>query len=153
MIEIEKISTELLTILQENLKENSDNIQIPPPIFEAMKGEVMEFDLERGYLKNRFPVLNEQLNPYGKMQGGMIAAAIDNTLGPLSLLVAPPNFTRHLEVKYKKIVSPEIGYIYVTGIFLEKKKGLLFFQASVANSDGDELASAKATHWIIDGKS
>lgn len=153
MIEIEKIPTELLSILQQNLKENSDNIQIPPPIFEAMKGEFIEFNLEKGHLKNRFPVLNEQLNPYGNMQGGMIAAAIDNTLGPLSLLVAPPNFTRHLEVKYKKIVSPETGYIYVTGTLLEKKKRLLFFQASVVNSDGEELASAKATHWIIDEKS
>jgi len=34
------------------------------------------------------------------MQGGMIAAAVDNTIGPLSFLVAAPNVTRRLEMKY-----------------------------------------------------
>jgi acyl-coenzyme A thioesterase PaaI-like protein len=37
----------------------------------------------------RFPFDVRFTNPMGVMQGGMIAAAIDNALGPLSYLVAP----------------------------------------------------------------
>ena len=84
------------------------------------------------------------------MQGGIIAAAIDNTIGPLSMLVSPPNFTRYITVKYGKVVSPDIGFIYVTAKFIKKKKRQLFFDAIVENGDGEKLASAKATHWIID---
>jgi len=49
-----------------------------------MKGEVIDYDMEHETLTNRFPVLAEHLNPYGNIQGGIIAAAIDNTIGPLS---------------------------------------------------------------------
>ena len=111
---------------------------------------MVDYDIANDTLTNRFPVLQEQLNPYGTMQGGIIAAAIDNTIGPLSLIVSPPNFTRTMEVKYGKVVSPELGYIYVTARFIEKRKRQLFFEAVVKSSDGDKLASAKSTHWVID---
>lgn len=123
---------------------------MPPPVFKAMQGEFIGFDQEKNILRARFPVLTEQLNPYGSMQGGIIAAAIDNTLGPLSMLVAPPNFTRRLEIKYRQSVTFELGHITVEGKFIEQKKRQLFFRASVMNDDGNELANAKATHWIVD---
>jgi acyl-coenzyme A thioesterase PaaI-like protein len=150
MIDFDKIPYELHPLLKEKLKGRVDEINFPPPVFETMQGKVVDFDINKETLTNRFPVLNKYLNPYGTMQGGIIAAAIDNTIGPLSLLVSPPNFTRYLTVKYGKVVSPEMGYIIVKAQFIRKKKRQLFFEAIVENSDGDKLASAKATHWVID---
>ncbi|MEN8136608.1 MAG: PaaI family thioesterase [Thermodesulfobacteriota bacterium] len=123
---------------------------MPPPVFTTMQGEFIGFDRENKILQARFPVLAEQLNPYGSMQGGMIAAAIDNTLGPLSMLVAPPNFTRRLEIKYRRPVTPGLDYITVIGKFLDQKKRQLFFRASVVDGDGNELANGKAVHWVLD---
>lgn len=125
-------------------------LALPPPVFLAMQGEFISFDRENKIMTVRFPILAEQLNPYGTMQGGMIAAAIDNTLGPLSLLVAPPSFTRRLEVKYRRGVGPGLGHIVVEGRLVERKKRQLFFGARVVDDDGNELASAKALHWIVD---
>lgn len=122
----------------------------PPPVFAAMQGEFLEIDLDSGTLTVRFPVLESYLNPYGTMQGGMIAAAVDNTLGPLSVLVAPPNVTRRLEMAYGRPVTPELENIVVTGRLLERKDRLLFFRADVYDPDGKRLARAKAVHWIID---
>ena len=128
----------------------NDRLLMPPPVFATMQGEFIGFDRENKILTARFPVLTEQLNPYGSMQGGMIAAAIDNTLGPLSMLVAPPNFTRRLEIKYRRPVTPGLGAITVVGKFVEQKKRQLFFRASVVDGAGNELANGKAVHWIID---
>lgn len=150
MIDKNKIPKDLLPLLEDRLQGRSDQISFPPPVFDAMKGALVDYDIEGETLKIRFPILREQLNPYGNMQGGIIAAAIDNTIGPLSMLVSPPNFTRHMEVKYGKIVSPDLGYIYVTAKFIEKKKRQLFFEATVADKEGNKLASAKSTHWVID---
>jgi len=150
MIDFDKIPEELHPVLEEKLKGRTDEINFPPPVFETMQGKVINFDINKNTLTNRFPVLSKYLNPYGTMQGGIIAAAIDNTIGPLSLLVSPPNFTRYLTVKYGKVVSPEIGFIFVKALFTGKKKRQLFFEAIVENSDGEKLASAKATHWVID---
>ena len=150
MIDKNKIPKELIQRVEIKLQGRNDQIVFPPPVFVAMKGEVLDYKSENESLTNRFPVLNEQLNPYGNMQGGIIAAAIDNTIGPLSMLVSPPNFTRYLNVKYGKTVSPELDYIYVTAKFTGKKKRQLFFEAVVEDSNGNKLASAKAIHWVID---
>jgi len=150
MIDKTKIPAKLLPLLEEKLKDRMDEIQFPPPVFEAMQGEVLNYESETETLKNRFPVLSEHLNPYGNMQGGIIAAAIDNTIGPLSMLVSPPNFTRYMKVKYGRVVSLDLGYIYVSAIFKKQNKRQLFFEATVEDSEGNKLASAESIHWIID---
>jgi len=150
MIDKDRIPKEFLPILKSNLKGRSEEINIPPPVFDAMKGELINYDAEKQTLLNRFPILNEHLNPYGNMQGGIISAAIDNTIGPLSLLVSPANFTRHMETKYGKVVTPDLDYIYVTAIFIKKKKRQLFFEATVEDKEGNKLASAKSINWVID---
>ena len=150
MIDKNKVPKALQTILEDNFKGLSDKINIPDPVFEAMKGEFINYDLEKQSLINRFPILNEQLNPYGNMQGGMITAAIDETIGGLSLLVSPANFTRTMEIKYAKAVTPDLEYIYVTAKFISQNKRQLFFEAIVEDKEGNKLATAKSKNWIID---
>lgn len=149
MIDKYRIPKELLPLLEKKLAGRTDEIDFPPPVFDAMQGEVVNYDMDNNILTNKFPILDEHLNPYGNMQGGIISAAIDNTVGPLSLLVSPPNFTRYLEVKFAKVVSPELGFIFVIARFIEQKKRQLFFETAVENSEGEKLASAKSTHWVI----
>jgi len=122
---------------------------LPPPSFVIMQAEIAAFDPDNGILTVRFPVLEQFCNPYGSMQGGMIAAAVDNTLGPLSMLVARPNVTRRLEMKYSKPITPDLGTIIVTGKLLEEHKRQLTFSAEVRSLEGLLLARAKAWHWIV----
>ena len=123
---------------------------VPPPVFVTMQGEFLALDLEEGTIRVSFPVLQEYLNPYGTMQGGMIAAAVDNTIGPLSFLVAPANVTRNLELKYSQPATLETGFITVKAELLERKQRQLFFNAVVLDQSNQTLARAKATHWIIE---
>jgi acyl-coenzyme A thioesterase PaaI-like protein len=83
------------------------------------------------------------------MQGGMLAAAVDNTLGPLSVVVAPINVTRTLEMKYSRPVMPEMGFILVKAQLVKRQDPKLFFEATVRSPDGQRLAKCKAVHWII----
>ncbi len=149
MIDKERFPKELIALIEAGLEGRSDAISVPPPVFDAMKGELVDYDMQEKWLTNRFPVLQEHLNPYGNMQGGIIAAAIDNTIGPLSMLVSPPNFTRYMNIKYAKVVASELGHIFVTATFIGQKKRQLFFEAVVKDSDGNRLSSAEATHWVI----
>lgn len=149
MIHKDKIPADLLPVIEEKLAGSDMQVEVPPAVFVAMQGEFLDADIENGILQCRFPVLAEYLNPFGNMQGGVISAAVDNTIGPLSMLVAAPNITRHMELKYAKAVSPELEYIYVTAKFIEKKKRQLFFEALVKNVNDEILASAKSRHWIV----
>lgn len=115
-----------------------------------MQGQFIELDLDTGSLTAQFPVLESYLNPYGAMQGGMVAAAVDNTLGPLSVLVAPPNVTRRLEMKYSRPVTLDMDYIVVQARLVERKDRWLYFKAAARSQKGLVLARSRATHWIID---
>ncbi|MCK5697822.1 MAG: PaaI family thioesterase [Gammaproteobacteria bacterium] len=151
MIDRTRIPNELLILLDKNLGDNiSDDFNFPPPVFDTMQGEIIDYNVAEKTLTNRFPILEEHHNPYGNMQGGIIAAAIDNTIGPLSLFVSPPNMTRQMDIKYSKIISPDLSYIYVTATFIKQYKRQLFFEAIVNNNQAEKLASAQSRHWIID---
>lgn len=148
--ESDQLSAQVAEILKHKFGERVAQYAFPPPVFAAMQGQFLEIDLDNGTLTVQFPVLESYLNPYGTMQGGMIAAAVDNTLGPLSVLVAPPNVTRRLEMAYSRPVTPDLGQIVITSKLLERKDRWLFFRADVYDNGGRRLARAKAVHWIID---
>lgn len=139
-----------MDILRGKLGERKDEYTFPPPIFVAMEGEILELDLDAASLTAQFPILDSYLNPYGTMQGGMVAAAIDNTIGPLSVLVSPPNVTRKLEMKYSLPVTLDMKYIVVNAKLLERKDHFLTFTAHVRNREGQLLVRSKAVHWIMD---
>lgn len=144
-----KILPDFLNILRDKFGDQMNLFHIPPPIFLAMKGEILDLDQSMGSLTAKFPILDCYLNPYGMMQGGIIAAAVDNTLGPLSIIVAPVNVTRKLEMKYSQAAKPEMEYIVVKAKLLERNDPKLFFEAIVRSPDGRRLATGKALHWII----
>lgn len=141
---------QIMIILKKRLGDRLDEYAFPPPVFTAMQGEFITYDLENNTLIVRFPILESWLNPYGIMQGGMVAAAIDNTIGPLSVLVAPPNVTRHMELKYSRAVTPETGFITVSANLIEREGRWLTFKAKAHNPQGQRLVQAKAVHWILD---
>jgi len=143
-------SSSLMSIIQEKYAEKANELLIPPPVFNEMEGEFVALDLEEHTLSMRFPVLKRYLNPYRSMQGGMIAAAVDNTLGPLSMLVASSNVTRRLEMKYIRPVDLESSYITVVGKLVEQNTRDLIFSAEVQDSKGNLMAKARATHWILE---
>ncbi len=146
---VSNVHEEVISELKLKFKDFLSNVTIPPPVFVKMHGKVIEYNSYKGTMQITFPINADDLNPFGTMQGGMIAAAIDNTFGPLSMLIAPPNYSRELEIKYRKPIHPNLGHIYVTAQFIKSDKRRLFFTASVLDNVKNELAKAKAMHWII----
>ncbi|UCF60021.1 MAG: PaaI family thioesterase [Anaerolineaceae bacterium] len=141
---------DIIEIISKKLGQKKDRYMIPPPVFITMKGEFITFDLEDGVLKTKFPVQEQFLNPFRSLQGGIVAAAVDNTFGPLSMLVAPPSVTRRIEMKYSSPVTPDLEYITVEARFIKRDHRMLTFRADVRDPSGKLLAKAKALHWILD---
>jgi acyl-coenzyme A thioesterase PaaI-like protein len=139
----------LVALLKKRLGDEAGAYRLPPPVMEHMHAEIVAFDEEKGTLTARFPILEGYLNPYGAVQGGMIAAAVDNTLGPLSMMVAPPNVTRHLEMTYSRPVTLDMEHIVVHGRLVDRDDRQLRFAAEVSTRDGVRIARARATHWIV----
>ena len=138
-----------IEIAGENYPDGLEEVELPPPVFVSMGAEFIEINREKGIMTVRFPVPESSLNPFGNMQGGMIAAAVDNTIGPLSMIAAGMNFTRKLELTYRKVVRGSFDYIDVTAEFTGRQRRKLFFSAEVRDPEGTVLAEARAMNWIV----
>ncbi len=127
------------------------DLKLPPPVFQEMGGEFVAFDETAKSLTVRFPVQERFENPLGLMQGGMLVAAIDNTFGPLSYMVAPPSVTTQLNTSFIQSIPPDTEYIQVTARVDEHTRRFLFLSAKVHNPDGEILAVAQASFMILRG--
>ena len=130
-------------------------LTLPPPVFVAMQTDVQDYrpgDAEThvgATMVARFPLLDEHRNPMGHMQGGMIAAAVDNVIGPLSYLVAPPSATAQMAVTYLAPVTPDLAYVEVTARLTHRGGRQLVFEATMTDPAGKTLAVANATQTIV----
>lgn len=127
----------------------SGQLILPPPIFIDMEGEFLDIDLEAKTLTVRFPVLERYQNPMGYMQGGMIAAAVDNAIGPLSFMVADPNVTKTMEMTYLRPIPPKTTEIIVAASFESQNDRELIFVAEVKRGDGALLAQARSVNVLL----
>ena len=139
-----------IQLAQEHYPNGFDKVVLPPPVFLSMGAEFIKIDQENSTVEVKFPVSESSLNPFGSMQGGIIAAAIDNAVGPLSMLVGPTNFTRDMSLKYRRPVSKDFEYIIVKATLIEQKGRRLFFSAEVMDPQGNRLVSAKLMNWIVE---
>ena len=128
---------------------NEQSLILPPPSFSMMECEVIDYQETEKTIVVKIPVLKDWVNPYNTMQGGLIEAAIDNAVGPLSLLSAPVNITRNIETKFIKSVTLETQYIYVHAKLSEQRKKRLTFEVIVQDKDGKIFVKSKVINFII----
>src|SRR4249919_294724 len=123
-------------------------LQLPPPCLLDMQAEWIEFEEGRRLLM-RFPVLPRYRNPLGFMQGGFIAAALDNTIGPFSFLIAPPSVTSHLSLNYLRPVTREHAWLNCEATVVERTRKTLYLAGVARADDGNVAAMAQAVCQLI----
>ena len=122
----------------------SDSImELPPKVFFDMDGEFIDY-VEGEYLTARYPNKERYMNPFGFMQGGIIVAAIDNTISPLSYISAPPNITKEINTTYKRPIKVSDRFIDVIATVIEKTAVSIILQAEVMNEKGKLAAKGVA---------
>jgi len=144
-----KKTINIINLFTKVLGEKITEFTLPPPSFDIMQCEIIDFNEIEKSLITKLPVLEQWQNPYGTMQGGMIDAAIDNAVGPLSMLVASANMTRTIETKLIKAITMEVGFLYVKAKLVEQKKRRLTFEVEVVDEGGVVYASSRVVNFIL----
>lgn len=126
----------------------SMGLLLPPPCLLDMQGEFIAYE-EGQRLSLRFPVLERYRNPMGNMQGGLIAAAFDNVLGPLSYLVAPPSVTTSLNVQYLRPVVPGTPHLLCEARVVARTRNVLHLAADARTPDGKVVAMCQAVQQLV----
>ena len=137
----------IMARLLEMIPSNS-GMELPPKVFIDMEGEFIDF-VEGETLTVRFPNKERYMNPLGFMQGGIIVAAIDNTIGPLSYMLAQPNITKEINTTFKRPITQSDSYIDVTASMIQKTSTHIVLQAEVRNEKGKLAARGIANCVFI----
>ena len=123
-------------------------LQIPPPCLTGMGAEPVDYR-DGESLVMRFPVRPEYANPLGYMQGGFLVAALDNTLGPFSYLIAPPSVTSRLSIDYLRPVPPGMPWIECEARLLQRTSRTLYLAGEARSPEGKVVALCQSTCQIV----
>ncbi len=121
----------------------------PPPAAELLGWKLVEIDPDEGTIEVGFTATEQFLNPAGTVQGGFLAAMLDDTLGPALVATlgdgewAP---TTDLHVQFLKPAAP--GELRGHGRIVRRGKDVAFLAGELRNGDGDLVATATATAAI-----
>jgi uncharacterized protein (TIGR00369 family) len=121
----------------------------PPPAALLLGFELLQADPEAGTIEVAFKASEQFLNPAGVIQGGLLAAMLDDTLGPALVATfsdgewAP---TTDLHVQFLSPARP--GRIIGRGRVVRRGAQVAFMAGELFDEAGNLLATATATASI-----
>jgi uncharacterized protein (TIGR00369 family) len=90
-----------------------------------------------------FDVMPGLFNPQGSLHGGILATAMDISMGHLLNRVDGPGATLEMKVQYLAPVTA--GQVRCEGSFLRRGRSVSFLQSQASGEDGKPVAHATAT--------
>ena len=106
---------------------------------------------EVGYSEDRctvtFEVVPGLFNPQGTLHGGVLATAMDISMGHLLHHLDGAGATLEMKVQY--LASVSAGRVVCEGSFLRRGRSLSFLQSRALAEDGTFLAHATATWRLL----
>jgi len=120
-----------------------------PPAAVLLGWELVSVDPDAGTIEVAFAASDQFLNPAGVIQGGFVAAMLDDTLGPaLVATLGPGQFapTTDLHVQFLRPARP--GRLTGRGRVVRRGRDVAFLAGELADESGQVVAVATATAQI-----
>src|SRR5437867_8156249 len=108
--------------------------------------------LETGRVRVQYNARPEFGNPHGAIQGGFLAAMLDDAMGPALFTTLPADqFAPTIEMKVNFLRPARPGPLVAEGRVVHRTRSLAFLEGSLGTEDGELIATATATARIMDG--
>lgn len=117
-----------------------------PPAARLLGWELVSVDPEAGTIEVAFEAGERFLNPAGTVQGGFLAAMLDDTLGPALVATLGPREwapTTDLHVQFLAPARP--GRLFGRGRVVKRGRTLAYLAGELSAEDGTVVATAVAT--------
>lgn len=122
----------------------------PPPCARTLGWDLVAVDPEAGTIEVAFDAPEAFTNPMGVVQGGFLAAMLDDTLGPALVATLPPEqFAPTLELKVSFLRPARPGRLVGRGRIVHRGGTIAFLEGSLSDADGQVVATASATARIV----
>lgn len=121
-----------------------------PPAARLLGWKLDRIDPDQEAIRVQFDGKEEFLNPVGSIQGGILAAMLDDTLGPAAAaLLGGEAFAQTLELKTSFLRPARPGKLHGDARVVHRGRDIVFLEGSLSTADGTVVATATATARVI----
>lgn len=121
-----------------------------PPCARLLGWRVLDARPEDGWIRIGFEGRPEFCNPAGSIQGGFLAAMLDDTMGPAVFAhTEGALYTATIEMSVHYLAPAKVGPIFGEGQVVQLGKSVGFVEARLLDKDGTWLAKATASVRLV----
>ena len=121
-----------------------------PPAAATLGFKLLDIDPDQGTIRVQFEAKTEFTNPMGNVQGGFLAAMLDDTLGPALVATLPKDhFAPTIELKVNFIRGAKPGRLIGVGRVVSRGGTIAFLAGELTTEQGELIATATATARIV----
>lgn len=118
----------------------------PPPAAVTLGFRLVSIDPEAGTIEVAFDATERFLNPAGHVQGGFLAAMLDDTLGPALVATLPPgHWAPTIDLQAQFLTPARPGELRGRGRVVRRGRDIAFLAGELRSADGTVVATATAT--------
>ncbi len=133
----------------EEFERKYPGVKVPPPCFVASGAKILAHEPNQS-LTVSFVVREEQTNPVGSLQGGILASFFDDTFGPLAFrTMRKPCVSVDMTVNFIRQVRPGETLV-VRAEFKAKSRTLLQLYGEAHNERNKLVATATSNMMVYD---
>jgi uncharacterized protein (TIGR00369 family) len=121
-----------------------------PPAAQTLGWSLVDVDPDQGTIEVAFEAPEAFTNPMGVIQGGFLAAMLDDTLGPALVATLPAGeFAPTLELKVSFLRPAMPGRLVGTGRVVHRGGTIAFLEGALRDPAGEIVATASATARVV----
>ena len=121
-----------------------------PPCSELLGWRLLDHDQGRGWVRIGFEARREFLNPAGRVQGGILAAMLDDTMGPAVLLKSEGSlYPSSIDMNVSFIAAARPGPLVCEAEVLRLGKTVGFVEGRLMDSDERILVRATSSVMLV----
>jgi uncharacterized protein (TIGR00369 family) len=124
----------------------------PPPAAVLLGWKLLDIDTEAGTIDVEFTATEQFLNPAGAVQGGFLAAMLDDTMGPaLVATLDEGEWAPTLDLQVQFLTAAKPGPLRAHGRVVRRGRDVAFMAGELRDARDVTVATATATALIRRG--
>jgi uncharacterized protein (TIGR00369 family) len=125
--------------------------RIPAPPCALLLGwHILDAKPEQGWIRIGFEGKPEFRNPAGYIQGGILAAMLDDTMGPAVFVMTRGElYTATIDMNVSFLAPAKVGPLFGEGKVIQLGKTIAFIEGQLTTADGTLIARATTSARLI----
>lgn len=120
-----------------------------PPAAILLGWRLLDIDHEQGTIKIEFQAKPDFVNPIGVIQGGFLAAMLDEALGgAIAAMLGPNQFAPTVDLRINYLRPAHVGQLIAIGRVVHRGMSLVFLEGELRTPENQLIATASATAQI-----